>query len=256
MELYFFADIPAEVAVKVAWNGYQKNKSSSWALQCQCCASHPRPPNIRKEWRVLLLYIAKGCSWVYDVWGKGCSKKQHFLEVFGVCSWAEKSIMEARLIPNYLQKAGEKPAQTVQRSRSETGVIICCSLQLQICSPIHPVSPAWEGRGWPVRRNCSKHPSPILCKRWFEPQNLSYRSLQCILRQPWSLSSLQIQDRLQVPTAVFEFCLCNNEPSSAFSSPLNSNTAKDVLTVSTLPAFFVKQCLPQGPLLMNSGALS
>lgn len=55
------------------------------------------------------------------------------------------------------------------------------------------------------------------------------------------VSSLQIQDRLQMLKAAFEFCLCNSEPSSAVSSCLNSNTAKDILTVSTLPAFFMKQ---------------
>lgn len=55
------------------------------------------------------------------------------------------------------------------------------------------------------------------------------------------VSSLQIQDRLQMLKAAFEFCLCNSEPSPAFSSCLNSNTAKDIMTVSTLPAFFVKQ---------------
>lgn len=55
------------------------------------------------------------------------------------------------------------------------------------------------------------------------------------------VSSLQIQDKLQMLKAAFEFCLCNSEPSPAFSSCLNSNTAKDIMTVSTLPAFFVKQ---------------
>lgn len=51
------------------------------------------------------------------------------------------------------------------------------------------------------------------------------------------VSSLQIQDRHQMLKAAFEFCLCNSELSSAFSSPLISNTTSDVLTVSTLPAF-------------------
>lgn len=157
--------------------------------------------------------------------------------------------MEARLIPSYLQEAGEKLVQMVQGSSSET-VMICRSLQLHICSIYCFFSPR-------RKRNCSKHPSPVLCKREdLDHKNLSYRPVQSILGKPWSLSSLQIQERLQMLTAAFEFCLCNSQPSSAFSSLLNSNTAKDVLTVRTLLAFFVKQCLPQGSPTMNVGALS
>jgi len=49
--------------------------------------------------------------------------------------------------------------------------------------------------------------------------------------------------------AAFEFCLCNSELSSAFSSSLNSNTTSDVLIVSPLPASLVKQVFPQGFLM-------
>lgn len=70
-----------------------------------------------------------------------------------------------------------------------------------------------------------------------------------------SLSSLQIQVRLQVLTVTFEFCLCSREPFSAFASPWNSNTAKNALAVGTLPALLRNQCLPQGPLTANAGAL-
>lgn len=87
---------------------------------------------------------------------------------------------------------------------------------------------------------------PISCKKW---ENSNHRILyighcRVFLDSLGGLllvSSLQIQDRLQMLKAAFEFCLCNSEPSPAFSSCLNSNTAEDIMTVSTLPAFFVKQ---------------
>lgn len=57
-----------------------------------------------------LLPKATAESMTYDA---KAVQTQHFLEVFGSCSWGEKSIMEARLIVNYLQETGEKPVQTV-----------------------------------------------------------------------------------------------------------------------------------------------
>lgn len=113
-----------------------------------------------------------------------------------------KSIVEARIIPNYSWEEGEK--------------------------------------------------LPILCKREnsnhkiFHPGHCRFLdTLGDLLLVP----SLQIQDRHQMLQAAFEFCLCNSELSSAFSSSLNSNTTSDVLIVSPLPASLVKQVFPQGFLM-------
>lgn len=92
MELYFFTNVPAEIAVKGAWNVYQK-VGIMMPMPVQVTQGH----QILKARRTL--YIAKGYSWIYNIWGKGSSKTHHFLEVFGFCSCGEKSIMEARLIP-------------------------------------------------------------------------------------------------------------------------------------------------------------
>lgn len=120
------------------------------------------------------------------------------------------------------------------------------------------VNPSWRPQLGRIILNYSWEEGqklPILCKR--ENSNhkifhLGHCRFLDTLGDLLLVSSLQIQDRHQMLKAAFEFCLCNSELSSAFSSSLNSNTTSDVLIVSPLPAFLVKQVFPQG-LLMSCG---
>lgn len=92
MELYFFTNVSAEGCCQRGLECLSKGWDYD-ANAVQATQGH----QILKAGRTL--YIAKGYSWIYNVWGKGSSKTHNFLEVFGFCSWGEKSIMEARLIP-------------------------------------------------------------------------------------------------------------------------------------------------------------
>lgn len=91
-ELYFFTNVPAEGCCQRGLECLSKGWDYD-ANAVQATQGH----QILKAG--MTLYIAKGYSWIYNVWGKGSSKTHNFLEVFGFCSWGEKSIMEARLIP-------------------------------------------------------------------------------------------------------------------------------------------------------------